>query len=99
MAMCEVANCNEHYGCRLRSKGLQVSPKATPTKTLNWRPTKSEPPAINRQIIYEDRPGGSKIPILKLDGEPLRGKEYRENKSTIDATIHSLRNSGTSTKD
>ncbi len=99
MAMCYEEDCTVHYGCRLRAKGLRVSPKATPTKTLNWRPTKSEPPASNKQIIYEDRPGGAKIPILKMDGEPLRGKEYRENKSTIDATIHSLRNSGSTTKD
>lgn len=99
MAMCYIDGCQEHYGCRLKAKGLNVSPKATPTKNLNWRPTKSVPPASNKQIIYEDRPGGTKIPILKLDGEPLRGKEYRENQSKIDATIHTLRTSGEAPKD
>ena len=93
MANCEVPRCQEHYGCRLRGKGIQLSNSVTASKTKNWRPSVSVPPAVNAQIMYDERPGGIKMPILKADGSVLRHKEYVENKATIDATRARIRNS------
>lgn len=89
--VCDVEQCSDesHYACRLRSKGLQVSPRAQMTRSQNWRPTKSEPPAFNRQIMYVDRPGGTKMPILKPDGTPLRRKEFGEKRHTVERILRS----------
>lgn len=68
------------YSC----KGISISPRATPTRRNSTLPATVEGPGYNRQIVYEDRPGGFKMPILKGTGEPLRVKEYHENKHKID---------------
>lgn len=91
--LCQIPDCTDHYGCRLRNKGLQVSPRAQMTRTQNWRPTPSKPPSINKQIIYDERPGGGKMPVLKADGSVLRHKEYTENKHKVESTIRNLRTS------
>lgn len=71
------------YGCRLRRKGLQVSPRATPNRRNNVPPRASEPPSINKQIVYDERPGGYKMPIFTETGDPLRHKRWRENRHKI----------------
>lgn len=88
---CDTPDCG-HYACTLRAKGLQVSPRAETTKTQNWRPTKSVPPSRNAQIIYDERPGGYKMPLLKADGSVVRQREYDERKSEITSTIRRIRN-------
>ena len=85
--------CVEHYACRLRGKGLQVSPRATPTKTLNWRPTPFEPPSINAKIIYDERPDGSKMPLMNPDKTVVRHKQYREHEHKIEAICRNFANS------
>lgn len=85
--------CDVHYGCRLRNKGLQVSPRAQMTKTQNWRPTPSVPPSYNKQIVYDERPGGTKVPVLKADGSVLRRKEFDEKRHTITDTMRRIRTS------
>lgn len=99
MTVCQVENCTEHYGCRLRGKGLNLSPRATMTRTQNWRPTRSVPPAANHGYVYEDRPGGTKMPILNADGTQLHRRDYLEKQSQVDSTIRRIRNSGTTPKD
>ena len=89
--LCEVPGCDEHYACRLRNKGLQVSPRAQMTRTQNWRPTPAVIPSLNKQLVYDERPDGSKMPVIKPDGTHLRMKEYLEKKPQIDATISRLR--------
>lgn len=96
---CDIPNCDEHYACRLRAKGLQVSPRAEGTKTQNWRPTKSEPPAYNKTIIYDERPGGYKMPILKPDGSVIRQKEWDEKKHQFESTIRKVRSGAASQGD
>ena len=58
-------------------------------------PKTVEPPAFNRQIMYDERPGGIKMPILKADGTVLRRKEYGENKKSIDANMRRIRGTQT----
>jgi hypothetical protein len=89
--ICQIPECMEHYGCRLRKKGIQLSPRATPTATQNWRPTPSEPPSLNAQIIYDERPGGVKMPLMNPDGTLVRHKQWRENRKTIEANIRRIR--------
>ena len=93
---CHLPSCSAHYACRLRNKGLQVSPKVLFTSTQNWRATPTAPPAFNKEIIYDERPGGFKMPLLKTDGTPLRRKEYGERRAEV--TAH-LRNTRTATGD
>lgn len=92
MTVCNEPGCTEHYGCRLRNKGIQASPKVMSSRTLNMKPTPVEPPAFNKQIMYDERPGGYKMPILKPDGHVLRRKEYGEKRRAIESTIRRLRN-------
>jgi hypothetical protein len=88
---CTIEGCTTHYGCRLRAKGLQVSPRAEMTKTQNWRPTPSVPPSRNKEIIYDERPGGVKVPLMKPDGTVVRRKYYDEHKHQITSTLNTIR--------
>jgi hypothetical protein len=54
-------------------------------------------PSINKQLVYDERPDGSKMPVIKPDGTHLRMKEYLEKKSQIDATISRTRANPSST--
>jgi hypothetical protein len=94
MAICQIPGCEEHYACRLRGKGLQVSPRAMSTRTQNWRPTKSVPPKSNGELVYQDRPGGTKMPVFNPDGTQLYKRDYVADKRRIDNTIRQIRNSG-----
>lgn len=75
--------CEDTYGCRLRRKGVQVSPKATPNRRNNIPPRQTFPPSVNKRIIYDERPGGVKMPIITETGAPLRHKRYQENRHKI----------------
>ncbi len=91
---CTTIDCVEHYACRLRAKGTQVSPRAQTTRTQNWRPTPFTPPSYNKQIMYDERPGGIKMPILNADGSLVRRKQFDEHKTDI---VNNLRRIRTST--
>ena len=70
------------YGCQLRQKGVSVSPKATPNRRNSIPPRRVNVPG--QPIVYQDRPGGFKMPIITATGDPLRRKQYLENKHKID---------------
>jgi len=93
MAMCEVPQCQEHYGCRLLGKGIQLSNSVTPSRTKNMRPTVSTPDSSRAAVVYDERPGGIKVPIMKADGSVLRSGEYQRDKTRIDAKLRNLRSS------
>jgi len=82
MTICQIEGCEEHYGCRLRSKGVQVSPNATPTRH-NRRKDRVEPPSWNKAIVYDERPGGTKMPVLNQDMSPVRMKQGAEQRHKI----------------
>lgn len=71
------------YAC----KGISISPRATPTRRNSIPGRVTDGCSYNAQIIYEDRPGGFKMPILQADGTPLRIKKYHENKHKIDSVM------------
>ena len=78
MTICRVPGCTEHYGCRLRAKGVQIGTLATPSKDKHGTLTPTKPNPAWSKPVYDERPDGSKMPILKQDGSPLRVKEARE---------------------
>ena len=85
--LCDIPGCDECYACKLRNKGLQVSPRVEATRTQNWRPTPTTPPSVNKQIMYDERPGGYKMPILRPDGDVLRWKEYTEKRHQVESHL------------
>ena len=70
------------YGCALRRKGVVISPSATPNRRNKIPPKRKHVPG--QPIVYQDRPGGFKMPILREDGSHLRRKQYLERKHEID---------------
>jgi hypothetical protein len=50
-------------------------------------PTRTEPPAANREIITVDRPGGFKMPLLTPQGDVVRRKEYGERRHEINRIL------------
>lgn len=95
MAMCDVPGCDAHYGCRIKNKGVQVSPRATPSRVRHPHPVPREPPAYNREIMYSHRPGGTKVPLINgTTGDVIRRKEY-ENKRHSYETIRRRQHTAT----
>lgn len=78
MTICQIPGCDEHYGCRLRSKGVQIGTLATPSKEKKGTLTPTQRNPAWAKQVYDERPDGSKMPILKSDGTPLRVKEASE---------------------
>lgn len=74
MTVCVVDGCQEHYGCRLRAKGLQVSPKATPSRVNNrpFVPRPMQTDSFRSGITGETRRDGSFMPYIHKDGSLLR---------------------------
>lgn len=83
MTICQTPGCDEHYGCRLRSKGVQIGTLATPSKDKHGTLTPTAPKPEWAKCVYDERPDGSKMPILKSDGSPLRVKEAGEKASFL----------------
>jgi hypothetical protein len=82
-------NCEcDAYACRLRRKGLQVSTAALPSQH-NRRPTRRNTgQAWNAQLVYQDRPGGFKMPIYDPEtGSQRRIKQYTEQRHKIDSQL------------
>lgn len=91
MTICHIPGCEEHYGCRLRNKGIQLSPRATPTATLNWKPSVSQPSSIRGAIAYDERPGGIKVPYLHADGTPVRMGDVIDDRKGFDEKVRKQR--------
>ena len=70
----------------MRGKGIQTSPRLMTTRTLNMLPTPVEPPAYNKEIMYSERPGGTKVPLINPNtGHVIRKKEYVDNQHRIES--------------
>ena len=61
-----ICECGDCYACSLRAKGLQLSPAATPNRNSTRRPVirPMEAPSWEAGGVYEERPGGHRMPIL-----------------------------------
>lgn len=93
MAICAIPGCEDHLGCRLRAKGINLGPGATPTRTKR-RTTKARPDpgnAFERGIVGEHRPGGGFMPYFSKEGGVMRTKERAEDRHAIDTRLNELR--------
>lgn len=66
------------YACRLRSKGISISPAATPTRRNSVPPTNDRYNGWEKGKAYEERPGGTQMPILSKDGQLIPIKKFNE---------------------
>jgi hypothetical protein len=91
MAVCETFN-PRCYGCRLRQKGVSVSPAATPSRR-NTKPSTTFAPrnSWERGVAGEHRPDGSFMPLLDASGQSLGLKEYGERRREVDAQVARLK--------
>lgn len=87
MTVCREPGCVEHYGCRLRNKGILLSPAATASRSQNMVPTQVDGPAFNREIMRDHR----NMPILKPNGDPVRRKEWGEKRHSITETLRRVK--------
>lgn len=88
--MCE-PGCVEHYGCRLREKGVQLSPSATPSRR-KWAYRKPRTGQWEKGRVGETRPDGSWMPYLSpRTGEAMGVKEWSEGRHGFEAQIRSLK--------
>lgn len=83
MTICQTPGCDEHYGCRLRSKGVQIGTLATPSKDKKGRLTPTAPRPDLARVVYDERPNGTKMPLLNPDGTPVRVRQAREQPGRI----------------
>lgn len=50
------------------------------SRSQNWVPRKNTPSSIDGQIMYDERPGGIKMPYIGTDGQTIRHRQWAENK-------------------
>lgn len=92
MEKCQVGCTeHEHYGARLRAKGIQVPPAATPTRTRKHTYRPPAQPSWEAGIAGEHRPDGSFMPYLNADREEMGVKEYAENRHNVQAQVDRLK--------
>jgi hypothetical protein len=94
MSVCAVSGCTEHYACRLRAKGVQVSPSATPSRVNNrhqpLRPMVD--PAWERGVVGETRRDGSFMPVLAPGTTRSMGVHERQGqRSKVEEGIRRLK--------
>lgn len=86
--MCQVPGCQQHYGCRLRSKGLHVSPRATPNRRRPEPYRRGQAGAWEKGLALDERG----VPILDEKLTPLNTKTYAEQRHRIDETFRKMDN-------
>lgn len=98
MAVCDIPGCDEHYACRLRAKGMQLSKAITPTRHSNRPKVLTQhdgDPKWEKGIAGEHRPGGGFMPYLGENREPIRLKEHGERRHEIHDQVQRLKSDPT----
>lgn len=83
---------HEHYGARLRAKGVQVSTAAMPSRRKHGKFRPPVSPSWEKGIPTEKRPGGYEMPVLTDTLRPMRVKEHSERRHEIQAIRDRQRN-------
>lgn len=78
--MCD-PGCEVHYGCRLRSKGIQLSPKLRPGPAHKQRFREAKADPWGKADARDDRG----LPVLHTNGTRMSLKEFSEKRSTIES--------------
>lgn len=88
--MCE-PGCLAHYGCRVKAKGIQVAPSATPSRRNDAAPAKANP-VWERGRVGERRPDGSWMPYLSpKTGKPMGVKEFAQGRRGFTQQLRALK--------
>lgn len=90
MTVCRVPGCSEHYGCRLRAKGIAIAPSATPSR-MNQKPPPKANPAWERGVAGEHRVDGSFMPYVNEHGSPIHLKEFGEKRKQFGDRVKRLK--------
>lgn len=92
MSVCTTPDCT-CFACSMRAKGVQLAPSATPNRTAA-RKFVARPmvdPSWEKGIVTEERPDGSRMPILAPGTtRPLGVAEYATQRHTVDEGIRRL---------
>lgn len=78
------------YACGMRGKALYLSRAARATQirhTPGKKPRINDDNAWERGILTEERPGGTRVPIMDDNMQPIPLKKYHENKAKFDSMI------------
>lgn len=81
--ICDIDDCDEHYACRLRAKGVQIGTLATPSKVKKGRLTPTAAQTHLGEVQYDERPNGTRMPILNPDGTPVRKGQARQQEKKL----------------
>lgn len=76
-------NCTA-YACQLRSKAVQLSPAATPTRRNFVASNNARFNSWEKGIATEKRKGGTEMPILNKDGQVIPIKKFIEQRHKYD---------------
>lgn len=68
----------DKYACRLRRKGVSVSPKATPSRHNRKAPRLHTNNSWEKGVAGENRGHGTFMPYLGSDGRPIPIKQKSE---------------------
>lgn len=92
--ICTLPQCVEHFACQLRNKGVQVSPKATPSRVRNrTQPVRPmAEPSWEKGIVGERRIDGSFMPVLVPGSDrPMGVHEQAGQRSTVETGLRRLK--------
>lgn len=78
--MCDVPGCESHYGCRLRSKGIQVGAKIHANQRSTPQPFR---PAVRDSVNGATATDDRGLPLIRSNLAPLSRGEARPIRHTI----------------
>lgn len=88
MSVCVDEGCQEHYGCGLRAKGVQVSPQATPNRRNTVPPRDVGGNSWEKGRVGTYRPDGSFMPYLHPDtGQDISTHEFAGERGRLEPLI------------
>lgn len=97
MTICRVPDCTDHYGCRLRAKGVQIGTLATPSRPKRGRLTPTAPQTHLGEVQYDERPNGTRMPIINPDGSPVRKGQAKQQAAKVEGFRRQLQQSNAAT--
>lgn len=97
MSVCQIPGCDQHYACRMRTKGVQIGTLATPSKPKKGRLTPTAPRPDLAKPVYDERPNGLRMPILNPDGSPVRKAQAQRQERKLEGFRRQIHTSSPST--
>lgn len=93
MTICTTPSC-DCYAHRLRAKGVQVAPSATPNRvqTRNQPVRPMAEPSWEKGVVGETRPDGSFMPVLAPGTtRPMQVHERQAQRAAVERGLRALK--------